>query len=473
MSLSLLHIAGMVITILLILAVSLYSGRSVKNAADFDSGGGKAGAAVVSGAIMGTLVGGSSTVGTAQLAYDYGFSAWWFTLGGGIACAILAIFYVVPLRRYKNMTIVGIVAQEYGAATGMVTSLLSSVGTFINILSQLISATAVMAIIVPGLDMKYALLIAAVLMALYVIFGGVLGAGMVGIVKLILLYLSVIAGGVIVVFLSHGFAPLYQQLDHALYFNLFARGIGTDGGAGLSLILGVLSTQSYAQAVMAGKNDRTARKGALISACMIPPIGIGGILIGMYMRIHEPSLPSAKMAFPQFVVNHMPPLLAGIVLATLLIAVIGTGAGLALGISTIINNDIVKKVTHKLDDTVKSLYFSRVLLFVILGVACLLCMCPIGDTILNFSFMSMGLRGAVMMGPLCCALWMPGKVNRKWVLAAVCISPLLVLIFGITDCLPFDPLFLGVAASALLCSAGRMAGPAEKKQEEITNQGEK
>lgn len=462
MSLSLMHMIGMFITIVLILAVSLYSGRSVKSAADFDSGGGKAGAAVVSGAIMGTLVGGSSTVGTAQLAYDYGFSAWWFTLGGGIACAVLAFFYVAPLRRYENMTIVGIVAKEYGATTGMITSLLSSIGTFINILSQLISATAVLAIIVPDLDVKYSLLIAAVLMALYVIFGGVLGAGMVGVVKLILLYISVIAGGVIVLVLSHGITPLYQQLDHASYFNLFARGIGTDGGAGLSLILGVLSTQSYAQAIMAGKSDRTARKGALISACMIPPIGFGGILIGMYMRIHYPSLSSAKMAFPQFVIDHMPPMLAGIVLATLLIAVIGTGAGLSLGISTIINNDIVKKITKKLDDSVKSLYFSRILLFVILALACLLCMCPIGDTILNFSFMSMGLRGAVMMGPLCCALWMPGKVARKWVLASVCISPLLVLIFGIIDCLPFDPLFLGVAASLLLCGIGRLVGNNKK-----------
>ena len=38
------------------------------------------------GAIIGTLVGGSSTIATAQLAYTFGMSAWWFTLGAGIAC---------------------------------------------------------------------------------------------------------------------------------------------------------------------------------------------------------------------------------------------------------------------------------------------------------------------------------------------------------------------------------------------------
>lgn len=453
-TLSFWHIAGMLLALALIFGVSIYSGRSVKNASDFDSGSGKAGSIVVAGAIMGTLVGGSSTVGTAQLAYDFGLSAWWFTLGGGIACAILALFYVKPLRRSGCTTIVGIVAKEYGGSVGMAASLLSSVGTFINILSQLISATAVIAIVFPHMNPVSSLILAAALMAAYVIFGGVLGAGMVGVVKLILLYLSVVAGGVLVLILSHGIKPLYDTLDHATFYHLFARGFGTDAGAGLSLLLGVLSTQSYAQALMAGRSDRAARLGALISACMIPPIGVGGILIGLYMRVNTPGLTSAKMAFPQFVLDHMPPLLAGVVLATLLIAVIGTGAGLSLGISTIIRNDIVKRISHCLDDPKRSLLFSRLLIALILGLACLLCACPIGDTILNFAFMSMGLRGAVMIVPLCCALWLPCRVDRRFVMASILLSPTLVLIFGLLDCLPFDPLFLGVAASLVFCAIG-------------------
>ena len=91
---------------------------------------------------MGTLVGGSSTIGTAQLAFDYGISAWWFTLGGGV-------------------------------------------GAY--------------------------------------------------------------------------FAELYHQR----YFHLFARGVGKDADAGLSLLLGVLCTQSYAQAFLSDKTDAAARRGAL------------------------------------------------------------------------------------------------------------------------------------------------------------------------------------------------------------------
>lgn len=458
MTLTFLHILGIAIAIGLIFGVSIYSGKSVKDAADFDSGGAKAGMVMTLGAIMGTLVGGSSTVGTAQLAYTYGMSAWWFTLGGGIACAILAVFYVRPIRNSGCPTIVGIIAKEYGEKVDVAASVLSSLGIFINIISQLISATAVIAIVLPNVGTGCSLLIAAAFMCLYVIFGGVLGAGMVGIVKTILLCIAAVSGGIIVLVLMHGIAPIYDQLDHAVYFNLFARGIGTDGGAGLSLILGVLSTQSYAQALMAGRTDSIARKGALISAVLMPVIGIGGILIGMYMRINYPDLASEKMAFPQFVLDHMPPLLAGIVLATLLIAVVGTGAGLALGISTIVSNDIVKKFTHRLDVPSSNLAFSRAMIIIVLGLACLFCMGPIGDTILNFAFMSMGLRGAVILVPLCCALWMKGKINSGFVLASVVISPITVLVFGLLDCLPFDSLFLGIAVSVVLCGLGYITG---------------
>ena len=459
------HVIGMALAFLLIFGVSIYSGRKVKTAADFDAGGGRAGVIMTSGAIMGTLIGGSSTVGTAQLAFTYGFSAWWFTLGGGIACLLLAIFYVGPLRRSGKATLVGIISSEYGKKVGLAASVLSSVGTFINIISQLISATAIIAIILPSISPLISLLIAMAMMSMYVMFGGVLGAGMVGVVKSLLLCLSLLAGGILVLSQMHGFGTIYASLDHATYFNLFARGVGKDGGAGLSLILGVLSTQSYAQALIAGKTDRVARQGALISAVLMPVMGIGGILIGLYMRLNCPELASAKMAFPQFVMEQMPPLLAGLVLATLLITVVGTGAGLSLGISTVVSNDIVRKYCKRYEDPVRRLHFSRLLIVAVLFLAVLMCEGPIGDMILSFAFMSMGLRGAVLLAPLCCALWMKGKVSSKWVLASVIVSPLVVLIFGIIDCLPFDPLFLGVALALVLCGIGRMRGPDAGKHE--------
>ena len=60
--------------------------------------------------------------------------------------------------------------------------------------------------------------------------------------------------------------------------------------------------------------------------------------------------------------------------------------------------------------------------------------------------------------PLTLALWLPGRAEPRWVCAGVIASPLIVLLFGLLDCLPFDPLFLGVGVSALLGLCGCLAG---------------
>ena len=130
-------IVGLVISIAAIVGLAIFTGMKKKQ------GGGKIGFGVVAGLILGTLVGGSSTVGTAQLAFNYGMSAWWFTLGAGLGCLILALVYAKRLRAENSPTLVGMVKNEYGSKAGMAATILNSVGTFINILSQLIAASSV------------------------------------------------------------------------------------------------------------------------------------------------------------------------------------------------------------------------------------------------------------------------------------------------------------------------------------------
>ncbi len=447
-----LQLAGLILTIVLILGLSVYSGMKNKKP------GQKNGSVVVAGIIMGTLVGGSSTVGTAQLAYDYGMSAWWFTLGGGISCLVLALGFVKPFRHNGGHTLVGMINNEFGSTAGVSASILSAIGTFINILSQMISASAVLAVLFPNMGLVPELIITTIFMILYVVIGGAKGAGMVGVLKLALLYLAMIGSGVLAISLSGGiggFVDMVHGIDNpegVHFFSLFARGLGTDLGAGISLLLGVLTTQTYAQAVLWSKTDQTARNGALISAFLIPPIGAGGILVGLFMRATHPGI-VAKTALTSFVLEYIPPVFSGIVLGTLFIAVVGTGAGLALGISFIINEDIVNRLTHKFDGAMKQRLLGKLWIVLILIVACVLSSGSLGDLILGFAFMSMGLRAAAVFAPLCAALFLPGKVDRYWAIASIILGPIAVFIGKLVG-VSFDPLFIGIAVSALLILGG-------------------
>ena len=453
------QLTGLLAAVLGIALLAVFTGTRRKSASASN------GTAIVAGIIMSTLVGGSATVGTAQLAYHYGMSAWWFTLGGGLACLVLALGFIGPWRRSGSQTLIGILAKEFGPGAGLAASLLSSVGTFINVISQLIAGTAVIAVAAPSLGLVPALLITAAFMALYVVFGGTHGAGVVGILKLGLLYLSMIGCGVMVLVLSGGVSGFLQTVNGidnpaAIRFgSLFARGIGKDGGAALSLILGVLTTQTYAQAVLSAKSDAAARRGALISAVLIPPIGTGGILVGLFMRAHHPGI-AAKTALTAFATGYLPPVLSGILLGTLFIAVVGTGAGLVMGISTIIRRDILARFFDKAGEDKAGSLMGKGIIVLTLLLGVILSSGSLGDTILHFAFMSMGLRGAVVFVPMLCALWAPGKVNRKCAMGAIIAGPVVVLLCGTLFTLPggIDPLFAGVTAALIFCAAGRILG---------------
>lgn len=447
---------GIAVALVTIVGVSVYSGKMAKSKKGANS-------YLVAGAIMGTLVGGSSTIGTAQLAYQYGMSAWWFTLGGGISCLILAIFYAKPFRESGNKTLVAFITKEYGHKTGVLASVFSALGSFISVISQLVAATAIIEVVLPEMDIVSSLVISAIFMILYVVFGGTKGSGMVGIIKMLLLYLTVVVVGVFALRLAggvSGFETLVNDIDNPENINfrsLIARGTSEDIGACLSLLLGVITTQSYAQAIFMADKTKHAVRGALLSAVLIPPIGIGGIIIGLYMRATNPGI-AAKTALTSFIMEYMPPLVGGLMLGTLFITVVGAGAGLALGVVANIKNDVLPDSSKKFS----KLSSEKLLLVITLGLACLLSMGPFGDTILKFAFMSMGLRGAAIFVPLCCAMWCRGRISRSFATTAIAIGPLFVLIFNLIGKIPIDPLFIGVFASFAVMLVGYIKGKGSK-----------
>ena len=425
------HIIGMVLTLLIIAASGVYAGTRVKDERDFSGASRKAGSAVVAGTIMGTLVGGASTIGTAELAFRYGLDGWWFCLGAGIGCLFLGTFMLRPLYSSNKSTIPQYLAATYGDAIGPISSVFTSLGIFINIIGQGLAAVALLTSIA-HVSATVALVISTVLVLAYVLAGGLQGTGIVGTIKLMLLYGAVIVAGGIALYKFGGMSGLFAAFpDRFPWFSLFGRGFSLDFAAGFSLVVGVLSTQTYIQAVMSAKSFGHARKGALISAFFIPPVGLGGILVGLYMHAHTAGFPGLKSAdvLPTFILNYMPPLLGGVVLATLIVAVIGTWAGLTLGISTMLTRDIYKRYIDQKADDKRTLLIQRGLILCLCAVTIVAVSSSIGGLILGFAFLSMGLRGCSALFPLLGAMFFKRFVTPAAGILAAIMGPLTALIW--------------------------------------------
>lgn len=451
MELTFAHLAGAMAIIAIMVGIGVFSGRKVKSAADFEQGGNSMSSVLVGGSIAGTLVGGSSTIGTAQLAFEFGLSAWWFTLGAGLGCLLLGLVMAQPVRSYGSGSVQQIVRREFGNGTGLVTCIAVALSCLFNVTSQMLAANALIGT-VTGLTAPACAAIAIVLMAVYVGFGGIRGTGILGVVKLALLYALVAVTGLLALSLGGGLGQFYTQLPHEQYFNLLARGPGKDLGAGASVVFGVMSSQVYIQAVMSAKSHGAAKKGAFLGACLIPPIGLGGVFVGYYMRLRFPDM-AANQVLPRFIMEQLPPAVAGACLGILLFVLVGTGAGMSLSFSSVVVTDIYKDFAGGRAEGKKLLVLQRAALLALLLASGLMAMANLGSAILSWGTISMGLRAVVLLLPLLAALFLPGKVPHTFMLLSSAIG-MSVMLWGIAANWPWDPLIPGVAAGAVISGLG-------------------
>jgi SSS family solute:Na+ symporter len=441
------HLAGIIVTLAGVTLVGLYAGRRVKSAGDFQIGGRRAGAAVVAGAIMGTLIGGSSTIGTAQMAFKYGLCAWWFTLGSGIGCALLGLGMVRRVREAPLHTVPQYLGLSYAKSTGLIACAVAFICSGLGVVAQGLSGVALLSSMF-GMSSLTAAGICVLLVLGFVIFGGVWGAGLVGVFKSSLLYLAVVGSGALAYWLAGGQAGLTALFPSFPWFSFFGRSFNQDLALGLSMLMGVLSSQYYIQAVYAGKSLADARRGALISAVLIPPVGLGGVLVGLYMRANFPGISSDQVLL-QFILGYLPPVLAGVALAALLITVIGTWAGIVLGISTILTRDIYKQYIRPGVEDSGMLLMQRLIILLVCLLSVPVITTSAGTLIMGWVTLSMFLQGCTVLLPLLAALFLPRLVTPAAATLSALLGPLAVVAWYVLFPDGLSPVYPGFLVSLL------------------------
>ena len=224
MSLTFLHILIISATVFAVIGSGFYVSRSVRSSAGYSVAGRSAGASLVAGSIAGTVVGGGATVGTAQLAYSFGLSAWWFTLGSGIAF-ILA-------KRLRNTTLETIpqyLELYYGKKAETLSSIISSISILLSAVASSLPGIEIISALFGLTPFLSALLLMALVIA-YTFFGGMKSAAVSGILKMVIIWISLfISGAIAFLLLQENNTPFifrhrWRTLHTDLYpMHLFSR----------------------------------------------------------------------------------------------------------------------------------------------------------------------------------------------------------------------------------------------------------
>lgn len=451
MTLTYLHIFIMLTTVSLVLFTGIYAARSVKTAAGYSLGGRSSGVPLIAGSIAGTIVGGGATVGTAQLAFSFGLSAWWFTLGSGIALALTGILYAKKMRGSGLTTIPEFLSTCYGKRSEEASSIISSIGILLSIVASTLPGIQIISAFfrVSHLTASCILLF---LVILYTFFGGMKSAGVGGILKMVVIFASLFLAG------FSAFEMLVSMSDFSMRFpshqwlSLFGEGIQPALYSLISVIVGVLCTQTYVQAIFSASTPITAAAGCITAAAIVIPVGLPSVAIGMAMHALEPdTLPI--LVLPAYLLHHESTLLAGIALGGILLSLIGSIGGLALGVGTMLSHDIVGLIFQIKDDK-KLLLLTRLSVALVLLLAIAIAIFNLDSEVLFWNYLSMALRGGGIFLPLTLAVFKPGCISKNWAVASMILSTAAAIITATIFPLPLSPLFIGLILSSILLLIG-------------------
>jgi SSS family solute:Na+ symporter len=443
-------LASAAVMIAAFLVLGTLGSRKIDGNSEYSMAGKRADVSQVAGVFLGSLAGGATTVGTVQMAYEWGLSAFWFTFGGGVGCLIMGIWLARPLRRSGLSTIPQYLDRSYGRAVSMLSLLSTACGTFLSVVAQFLAGMALLRSLYPFTPLGSAAVFGLLILG-FIFLGGIKSYSAIGAAKTALLYVIMLACVGLAWRKGHTIPALLRDLPFEPFFNPFAGGVAFNLSALVSIVVGIICTQIFVQGVFAASDEETARKGVLVTSFVLPTMGFLGVIIGLSLR-HSGVQIEGSQALPYIIRNLFHPVIGGIFWAGILVAIVGTAAGLILGISTNLISDVAVRAFPDMGGK-PLLWLSRSSVGILVAVGIAVSARMADTLILGWSFLSMGLRGAATFFPFLFAIVMPGRLSRAWGLASSAGGLLTLLAVPLTH-MPFDPMLAAVTVSGILAFIG-------------------
>ena len=333
--------------IILLFAIGFYAkSRATGDADSYVRASKQLTAPLIFVSMIGLVIGGASTVGISELAFNVGISAGWYNVGWGVGSMLMGWLLIDRMRARRDFTTLPEILDRYYDKKGSIAAIATQVLICIVATSiQYIAGGSILHIVLPDVftTLEMGVLVSGIVFVAITFIGGMWSASLSNILNITLIYGGIMLAAVAVVN-GHGGME-------AITLNLPADGTWMDPIAGIGwagvtayLVIGMamnLGLQSVTQIAMSGKTTSGTAKAFLYAGLAMLPIGFVSALLGVAAKSMFPDA-TATLALPQ-VIMTLNPWIAGITLAALWAADVSTACNLLLGSSTLISQDIYKR----------------------------------------------------------------------------------------------------------------------------------
>ena len=290
--------------------------------------------ALTSGLVM-THYGAGFILGGTELGYLYGLRGIAYSFAAATGVLLLGFFIsrktFQRTHRQKIKTIPELLFKRYGDyRLSLFASLLSIVALITIVAAQLFALIGV----VEALKLPSILILGVVAFGIgLTVFKGV--EAVFNLSKLHLLVISI--GTFIVLIFTLNAAPISSEISSE--FGIISP--LTLFGIILPTILYTLIGQDFHQKIFSANSFKSARIATIISAIILILVGIIPVLIGLESRNLISVAPS--FVLPTLILNILPPILQGIILAAIIAAVLGSTQALVSAAVSHVSEDLLKK----------------------------------------------------------------------------------------------------------------------------------
>lgn len=331
----------------LMFSVSFFTSCKKKNSSsdDFLLAGRNLPSILVACMVTGSAIGGVSTVGVSQNAFQSGISAGFYTVAWALGALFAGLFLVEKIRASNLKTPNQMFRAVYGDAFATVVLIVFILAMTMNVGNQLISAGSILTGLIPQMDLKTAMVCSTVLFIGIALIGGMWGAAVSNLINVIIIYVGILLCVVTLYTMQGGVAAMDSLLPQEGHFWWHpVKGVGTVTVVAwlINLCVSCINSGSIFQTVVSAKTPREGRKGILLAALFIAPSGFLCALLGVACRALFPELGNTQLVLPT-ILQLVPSWAAGLCLAGLWAAVVSTAIAIIMGIGLMASQDLVVK----------------------------------------------------------------------------------------------------------------------------------
>lgn len=384
------------------IAIGIYAKKKSTSSNAFHGAG--LGVLMCVAAGTGEWLGGTSTTGVSEYGYTFGISGAWYSISNGIGVMVLALLFAKLYRSLDTVTVPGIVEKYLGLNARTVSSIFL-IFVMVAVGSSQIIAAGTLGVSVLGLDYNLSVLILGIGFIIYTLAGGMTAVGYTNIMHLIAMYGGVILALILVGMDIGGLKSLQTALPANPYFSWLGIGVPKVSSWIIASILGACTAQAGIQPILAARDVNVAKKSAIITAIVVAPFGVLTALLGMAAKVKFPDLANAKLALPTLMMN-LTPVAGGIVLASIMAAILSTVSPIILASGTMFTKDLYQKVLKPDADERQLLFMSRLSTGIAGGLCMILAIFLYGSArILDMVYFAYTIRGSLFVVLLLGIYW--------------------------------------------------------------------